>query len=159
MNRIVKECLKKYAGGECFFHELDDNIKFNKRILKKILGLVDSDSVLILIGEFGRQMISLIRQPKYAHQYILLDGSPRKGQQVYVEESNFRKSNYDRPIIFIDDSYFSGNTFQYCKGFIKGKYNLNIDRVVVAYNGSHYKKDYVTGLYDYIESHAVRGMS
>ena len=59
IHNIVNECIKKYTGGEEYFDALDDMIKNDEEILKKLFkesGSYLSDYIVVS-GEFGEKFI------------------------------------------------------------------------------------------------------
>jgi len=157
MFSIVEECLQKYVGGNTYFDELDDKIKYDPEILQELLDELRPGRVLILNGSFGFNMVHHIMEQKKAYPYILLTGSPRKNEEVDIYAMNMYGGKRDYPsAVFIDDTYFSGRTYYYCKGFIEAKFNLKVNTALVAYDGSRHKANNVVSLYRYYDHHSIK---
>lgn len=154
MKRIVKECLDRYVGGNKYFHELDDRIKFNRDILYA-MHLATEGTIRVLSGEFGRQFVQMLKDIDQLYDFILVEGSPRKNEDVRITKIDFTGGG--NGVVFIDDTYFSGKTFFYCKGLVKGKYDIDIDHSLVAYDGSKHKRKDVRSFYRYFDHHDSNG--
>jgi len=154
---IVEECLDKYKRGNKYFHEIDNKIKNDEEILGEILNRVGSQ-VIILSGEFGFNMLDYIMKQKRHYSYIYLSGSPRRNKDVEIYAMNYYGGKRDnKKAIFLDDTYFSGRTFYYMKGFIEGKFNLKLDMAVVGYDGHSHKLNHLQSLYRYFDYHDESG--
>ena len=155
--KIVEECLDKYKRGNKYFHELDEKIKYDKEIIKEMLSLTRG-RILILSGRFGFNVLHYILENKLPHSYIYLNGSPRKNEEVEIYAMKYYGGKRDnKKGIFLDDTFFSGRTYYYCKGFIEGKFDLKVDLALVAYDGHSHKLDYVDSLYRYFDYHDENG--
>ncbi|NCU32232.1 MAG: hypothetical protein EOM23_04715 [Candidatus Moranbacteria bacterium] len=157
MKKIVKECLDKYVGGNKYFHELDELIKYDDEILQEILNNVYSlKAVLILSGTFGKQMVNYIKKTSQNDfDYILLVGSPRKMEKVIIQETKLQ-NNYTTGV-FLDDTFFSGRTFFYSKGYVESEFDIFVSSAFVAYDGNKHKIDYLNSLYRYYDYHDING--
>lgn len=155
MEAIVKECLSKYVGGNKYFHEMDERIKYDPEILQAMLDGVYGANFLVLSGQFGRQMVDYIRAKNLQWNYILLVGSPRKYESTKILD--MRMYNHDLHGIFLDDTYFSGRTFFYCKGYVEAKFGISVYRALVAYDGSRHRDSSVSSLYRYYDYHDKDG--
>ncbi|MFW6026819.1 MAG: hypothetical protein ACOCRX_10805 [Candidatus Woesearchaeota archaeon] len=154
---IVKECLDKYERGNKYFHELDEKIKYDEEIFEEMLKQTRG-RVLILSGAFGFNILHYILKSKKHYSYIFLSGSPRKNDKVEIYAMNYYGGKRDnRKGIFLDDTFFSGRTYFYCKGFIEGKFDLEVDLALVAYDGHSHKLDYVDSFYRYFDYHTKDG--
>ena len=158
MKEIVKECIEKYKGGSKYFHEMDNLIKYDSEILQEILDSVGNDKVIILSGAFGLNMVHHIKEQKRNYAYIYLSGSPRKNEDVEIYAMHLYGGKRDfANAVFLDDTYFSGKTYYYCKGFIESRFNLKVNSALVAYDGCKHKQENVYSLYRYYDYHDLNG--
>ena len=152
MEKIVKKCLEKYIGGNKYFHELDELIKYDSEILQEMLDMAGNGRIIILSGAFGLNMVHHISAQEKFYGYILLSGSPRKNEDVEIYATNLYGGKRDFPkAIFLDDTYFSGKTYFYCKGYVEGKFGIKLDSALVAYDGCKHKQKTVESLYRYYD--------
>lgn len=159
MKQIVHKCLDKYKGGESYFNELDGMIKNNETLMVLFLMYVVQDSLcdnVILSGEIGLKYLQLQLQnkiPKHINIMVVNSGL-RKGKEITVGiMSNFEvipKSLNNQPIIFIDDSFYSGKTANKVEKFVNSRLGT-IKRKYVFYDGSKEKHDDVVSLYRYYD--------
>ena len=158
MQKIVEECLEKYEGGNAYFHAMDDKIKYDPEILDELLNAIGYGRLLILNGAFGFQMVHHIEAQNKSYPYILLVGSPRKQEEISVYAMNLYGGKKAYPTgIFLDDTYFSGRTYYYVKGYIEAMFGYPIKEAYVAYDGSKHRDTNVQSLYRYYDYHDVLG--
>lgn len=150
----VNYCLEKYVGGEIFFDELDNMVKFDKEVLKEFISLVKKkceftkDFRTIASGEFGLCL----------HNYklpvdILAQGGLRKGVKIsdlspFVEKGKI--------YFFLDDSYFSGKTAQVIKEEIERCGGV-FGGCFVIYDGSQKPLHLVDSIYRYYDNYDILG--
>jgi hypothetical protein len=152
---IVKEVVKQYIGGERYFDELDYRIKYNRTIIYALLGeFMGKDIGIALSGEFGDIVASIIDNENIPISYILVGGSPRRSQKLFIDTINGSANYYQ----FVDDSYFSGNTYKQVKDFIKKELNKHVSKVIkVAYDGSKEQNLDVYSFYRYYDHYDENG--
>ena len=137
MEPIVNECLRKYEGGEGYFNELDKMIKDNETLLVLFLLYAVQDSLIynvILSGGIGLRYMQLQLQNKIPN---------------YINEV-IPESLSDKPIIFIDDSYYSGKTAKKVDEFLHSRGTF-IFKTYVFYDGCKDKCVDVESLYRYYD--------
>ena len=147
----VNKCLEQYIGGEVFFDELDNSIKFDKELLRELYRKAKSENPncgVIASGEIGLCL----------HNYgfkvdILVPGGLRKNAKILNLEPFVCKG---REYIFIDDSYFSGKTAQIIQEEVE-RCNAKLKCVWVAYDGSYFAIHNVKSLYRYYDNFDILG--
>jgi len=159
MAKIVKECIDKYVGGNKYFDEMDDRIKYDEEILEELVeDMYCFGRVLILSGQFGRQMVSYLKEKHRYIDYILLVGSPRKMEKVTIKDIRLENFNVKlREAVFVDDTFFSGRTFFYCKGVVEATFGLQVNHAIVAYDGGKHEQSYLESLYRYYDYYDING--
>lgn len=158
MKKIVEECIEKYEGGNRYFHEMDNKIKYDDEILQEMLDRVPNGRLLVLSGAFGFNMVHKIQEQVRQYSYIFLSGSPRKNEKVEIYAMKMYGGKRDFPsAVFLDDTFFSGKTFFYCKGFIEAQFDIPVNSALVAYDGCKHKQDNVDNLYRYFDYHDLNG--
>ena len=157
MKPIVNECLDKYKGGEGYFNKLDNMIKSNETLMVLFLIYAVNDSLcdnVILSGEIGLKYLQLQLQNKIPEHIniMVVNGGLRKGKEITGGiMSNFEvipESLNNQPIIFIDDSFYSGKTANKVEKFVHSRLGT-IKCKYVFYDGSKEKYDDVYSLYRY----------
>ena len=159
MKPIVNECLDKYKGGEGYFNELDNMIKNNETLMVLFLMYAVQDSGVrnvILSGGIGLKYLHLQLQNKIPEHIniMVVNGGLRKGKEITGGiMSNFEvipESLNNYPVIFIDDSFYSGKTANKVEEFINSRGGI-LMRKYVFYDGSKEKHDDVYSLYRYYD--------
>lgn len=158
MKEIVKLCIEKYKGGNKYFHEMDNLIKYDSEILQEMLDKVEKTKFIVLSGAYEHNMVKHIKNQKKHRPYVYLSGSPRKNENVKISSTNIKKRQFKFLTgVFLDDTYFSGKTFFYCKGFVESKFNSKVNGALVAYDGCKHKQQNVDSLYRYYDYHDLNG--
>ena len=159
MKPIVNECLDKYKGGEGYFNELDGMIKNNETlmILFLIYAVHNSNCYdVILSGEIGLKYFKLQLEKKIPDyiNLMIVNGGLRKGNEItggIMSGCEVIPGDLGgRPIIFIDDSFYSGKTANKINSFVENRCG-KIKRCYVFYDGSKGKYDDVKSIYRYYE--------
>lgn len=157
MRPIVNECLDKYKGGEGYFNELDNMIKNNETLMVLFLMYAVQDSGVrnvILSGEIGLKYLKLKFENKIPNfiNLMIVNGGLRKGNEItggIMSNLEVIPGDLDgMPIIFIDDSFYSGKTHNKIETFLRSRESM-IYRTYVFYDGSKEKHDDVVSLYRY----------
>lgn len=159
MKPIVNECLEKYKGGEGYFNELDGMIKNNETLMVLFLMYavqVSCVTNVILSGEIGLKYLKLHLEnkiPDYIN-LMIVNGGLRKGNKITGGiMSNCEiipESLYNKQIIFIDDSFYSGKTANKIEDFLRSR-GSSIFTTYVFYDGSKEKYGSVKSLYRYYD--------
>lgn len=157
MKPIVSECLTKHIGGENYFNELDGMIKGNETLLVLFLLYAVQDSGVynvIMSGGIGLNYMHLQLQnkiPDYIN-LMVVNGGLRKGKDIIggiASRCEVIPNDFNRTkIIFIDDSFYSGKTFNKVESFVNSR-NGEIVRTYVFYDGCKNKYEDVVSLYRY----------
>ena len=151
MFQKVNELLEKYIGGQIFFSELDNAVKFDEEILTQLLQKANTiknaysnpqDILTIASGEIGLSLHNLGIQVDF-----LVKGGLRHNPND-INLKPFADKIKNKNFIFIDDSYFSGKTLQVIKEEIVS---------IVAYDGSRTKDNFVYSLYRYYDHYDILG--
>jgi hypothetical protein len=158
INEVVKDLLNKYVGGKTYFHILDDNIKFNENVIQEMLSSIANleNKMIVLSGEIAYQVKKYCDKNLPNQKYFITCGSPRKGQELKTDIDN---SNIDLSLetIFVDDTFYSGKTFEALKKYLLEEWSLPLDTCFVAYDGCKVKKQNVFSLFRYFDYHNLNG--
>lgn len=150
LDSIVKKLLLKHKGGEEFFDNLDKEIQKHISIVEQLLYMVCNSKSrgVIMSGSFGRFLRNYIETERYwLGVTLIVNGSLRKGEPIDDLEYLKHKIN-GKSFDFIDDSYYSGKTFNVVKSEIE-RLGGKMNNVYVVYDGSKNKDDRVHSLYRY----------
>ena len=159
MEPIVNECLREYEGGKCYFNELDRMIKDNETLLVLFLLYAVQDSGIynvILSGGIGLRYMQLQLKNKIPNyiNLMVVNGGLRKDNEITGGiMSNCEvipESLYDKQIIFIDDSFYSGKTANKVEDFLRSR-RSSIFKTYVFYDGCKEKYKDVESLYRYYD--------
>lgn len=141
----VNEYLEKYIGGEIFFDELDNALKFNKDMLTELINntrkvypshkIIASGEIALCLHNFG------------IHVDVIVQGSLRKGV-IPLKLTQFVTKG--ERYIFVDDSYFSGKTANIVKDALEME-GCVLDGISVIYDGCREKKNEVISMYRYYD--------
>ena len=160
MIQNVNSLLDKYIGGEIFFDELDDAIRTDDEIIKRLLHLstvIRSSSVwenenntrIVMSGKTGYA----IKEWGW-NADILLPGGLRKMTDAPLDFA--KQVEAGKIYFFVDDSYFSGRTESVVKEIIEHGGGI-FGGSIVAYDGCHEVKRNVWSLYRYYNHYDIRG--
>lgn len=138
----VQYIQKSIHGGEKFFNLMDEFILKNFSLFTtELLRHVQNKQTVVLTGQFGLHLKSQID----FESFILFNGGIRKGAKLEIIAcSNTVYPNY----VFIDDSYYSGRTCKTIDTFLNTQ-GLNLDKILVVYDGSILKQKNVISLFRY----------
>lgn len=143
----VNRCLEKYVGGEIFFDELDNALKFDRDMLVELLQktkLAHPHSKIIASGEIGLCLHNFQLPVDIIVQGGLRNDKAPLSLKKFVNEGEL--------YTFVDDSYFSGKTARIVKEALE-KEGCYFDGVSVIYDGCKEKKDNVMSMYRYYDHH------
>ena len=138
---IVNKCIQKYTGGEEYFDALDDMIKNDEDILKKLFkesGSYLSDYIVVS-GEFGEKFIRVnIEEMKNLNiGYFIFNGGLRKGNVPdVIEYMNPDGKIKTASITLLDDSTYSHTTLNVMFTETKKIINVLHADAYVVYDGS-----------------------
>jgi len=172
LNNIVEDILHQEGGGEKFFDRIDDAIKDPKNLditlalFNKIYEKYKSDFNLIVSGSYGKKILELTNQNKIkcGGTFVLMSGSITSHQNkmgLITKNKNVKIEFQDNHIgngkefIFVDDSYYSGTTYNLIKKFLEDK-GSSIKEVYVIYDGNDKPEDNRYSLYSYYDKHSGR---
>ena len=155
MSQITKKCIDSHGGGEEYFNELDDLIKNDEDFLMSYLTHISQSSVknIIVSGGIGYKIAVL--KHKYSwfledYNIVYVNGSLRKG--LPIQYSNWKLDSYkNQPLIFVDDSYYSGKTLRIVRTYIEEVLGGYLQDSYVFYDGSEDNLDDVVSLYRYYD--------
>lgn len=153
MFETVNRLLEKYVGGQIFFTELDNAVKFNIDILGQVVQKameLHPTAITIASGEIGLAMHNLGVRVGY-----LVPGGLRHTPEK-INLAPFADKIKGNKFVFIDDSYFSGRTALVVKEEIERLGGIFVGSVV-AYDGSKEKDTSVDALYRYYNHYDVLG--
>jgi hypothetical protein len=165
MKNIIDNNLSKIGGGNKFFNNIDNSFKLTKNLdlIQSIFNKMNNNKNfnLILTGGFGDWVLLNIKKGKLKvpGNLILVNGSLRgknnklnkitsgkKVEIIYKKDENISNKKF----ILFDDSYYSGSTEKSIKTFLK-KYNSNIIKTYVLYDGNDKKDINRESLYRYYD--------
>lgn len=174
ITKIAQEELKKTHGGREYFDIIDHQLKLPKNldIIKSVFNQINKeqgkDFNLILTGGFGDWILSLIKKGviKVPNNVVSTNGSIRgsgntldkytKGKEVDIIH---KKGDIDnQQFVLFDDSFYSGSTKKALEEFLK-KYNSNIYKTYVVYDGNDKKDKNRFSLYRYYDYHSGTELS
>jgi len=147
----INDLLERFVGGEIFFDELDDYIKTDINIIKKMEELMRNrlpprnEYKIIVSGEFGLNLINLGGTVD-----LVVKGGLRKGAKINLDFVKKKIEGYK--FAFVDDSFFKGRTRNVIKAEIE-RLGGEFLGTVVAYDGSIKKDENVHSLYRYYDHH------
>ena len=152
----VNALLELYIGGQIFFTELDNAVKFDKEILnalhtrmQEIFGK-DHGLYTIASGEIGLAMHNL----GVGVDYLVPGGLRHNPNKINL--APFKHGIEGNHFLFIDDSYFSGKTAMVVKEEIEKLGGIFVG-TLVAYDGSKTRDKDVWSLYRYYDYHDILG--
>ena len=151
----VNRFLEEYQGGQIFFTQLDNAVKFDPEILNDLIAAVQAEFesnnlITISSGEIGIA---------FHNFHIPIDIIVPGGLRFNPEKINLAFYNFDftnKDVVFIDDSYFSGRTYTVVKEAVEAL-GGNMIGAYVAYDGCRYKDPMVRSLYRYYDHFDVLG--
>lgn len=149
----VNKLLEQYIGGQVFFTELDNAVKFDAKILSDLTNKVmelHPYSRTIASGEIGLAMHNL-----GVHVDFLVPGGLRHDPSK-INLAPFAGQIKGQKFVFIDDSYFSGRTALVVKEEIERLGGIFVGSLV-AYDGSREKDPTVDSLYRYYDHFDILG--
>ena len=149
----VNKLLEQYIGGQVFFTELDNAVKFDAKILSDLTNKVmelHPYAHTIASGEIGLAMHNLGVQVDF-----LVPGGLRHDPSK-INLAPFAGQIKGQKFVFIDDSYFSGRTALVVKEEIERLGGTFIGSLV-AYDGSREKDPTVDSLYRYYDHFDILG--
>lgn len=152
LDEIVKDLRVKHRGGRSFFDALDSEIK---NILNEdmIIQLVkgNPNEWIVTSGEFGRKLYKMWKDGKFKCKGVVVFNGKISTFKIGV--INYFPSDFDinnKDFIYVDDSYFSGQTVQKISEFLSN-FNSRIKHVSVIYDGSKVKKKNVYSFFRYYD--------
>lgn len=144
-NKLIKQfreyieyALKEYVGGEKYFDKVDDFVKCNPDFIKVLT--TQATYPIITTGEFGRLIQSKVNVVYCA------PGGLRKGNKCNIPNGLLKDKYYT----IVDDSYYSGKTIEVIDKELR-KHGAQVKEIIVAYDGSKEKREYVKSLYRYYD--------
>lgn len=149
----VNDLLEKYIGGQIFFTELDNAVKFDVEILAELITKsmdIHPTAITIASGEIGLAMHNLGVRVGY-----LVPGGLRHDPSK-INLTPFAEKIKGNKFVFIDDSYFSGKTAMVVKEEIERLGGIFVG-TVVAYDGAKQKDPDVNSLYRYYDHFDLLG--
>lgn len=159
MFQKVNELLEKYIGGQIFFSELDNAVKFDEEILTQLLTKANAiksaypnpqDILTIASGEIGLSLHNL----GIPVDFLVKGGLRHNPNDINLKP--FADKIKNKSFIFINDSYFSGKTLQVVKEEIE-RLGGKVIFSMVAYDGSRVKDNFVYSLYRYYDHYDILG--
>lgn len=107
------------------------------------------DEIIIASGKFGSFFNNWWNaNTNYNNKLIIVNGGLRVGNKIDL--SYIKDYIKNKKFIFIDDSFYSGKTRNTIKNELE-KYNANLNKTYVIYDGSKARDDNVCSLYRYYD--------
>lgn len=156
MRKTVKEyaadCSKVYEGGEEYFNEIDKKIKGNKDLLLSYIQIaVDQTGCknIILSGGMFEAVCNAIKDGRKTEWNLYkISGNLRSYKCSFKCPPDFAFLYRDKDFVFVDDSFYSGKTYEQVKSFIESADGRLIAEYVF-YDGSKDKRENIHSLYRY----------
>ena len=150
ISNIVKDLLSKYKGGRRFFDALDDSIKsiYNEDMIISLLK-GNSNEWIASSGEFGDKVYKLWKEDKIKCLGMVVFNGKMNHLKIGINSwypNDFDISN--KKFIYVDDSYFSGNTAKKINNFLSER-NSKIKSIFVIYDGSKNRSKMVKSFFRY----------
>ena len=106
---IVNRLLEQYVGGQIFFTELDNAVKFNEKLIRELHTLLRHSTthplpLTIASGEFGLSLHNL----SIPVDFLVPGGLRHDPSKINLKPFEWKIKN--QTICFLDDSFFSGRT-------------------------------------------------
>ena len=155
--QIVEKVLLTHERGEEFFSEMDRILAFelNVELFSELRKMVPKGYGIVLSGKFGKQFAQAINEHKLEFcPYLLVEGGIRSGASVKLIGAY---GNLQKNYVFIDDSIFSGTTYNVIKHWIETYYGSTVVKCVVAYDGWPEKRNDVESIFRWYDE--VNAMS
>jgi len=153
IEKIVTECLEKHEGGAEYFDLLDSKFRETKNqdLVNNLLENVQT-KLIVVTGEFGKVILEnhlAGNSPDNIEEVIWVNGGLRKSDKIIKTITSGVTSLRYRKYTFVDDSYYSGNTFNTIKKHLFYNYDMNCDIIQVLYDGSLEIDNKVVSFYRY----------
>jgi hypothetical protein len=143
LKAIIRSCLRQYTGGEAFFNALDAAIR-DENVTDGFIPFLDRDSPLVVSGAFGRFFFDTY-SCVFKHIHIVPGGLRNGGTCPRLKQG---EELIDRDVIVLDDSLYSGKTFE-AMSIAARRCGAKSVRALVVYDGSPEYRDDVSGLFRY----------
>lgn len=167
MVKIAQDELKSHKGGDIYFNKIDSVLKLTKNIdvIKEVFNQIKADNKnfnIVLTGGFGDWILSLIKKRilNVDGNVVMISGSLRgtnnklgkisKGKDIEILYKKFDIENQE--FILFDDSFYSGSTKDAIEKYLR-KFNSNIVKTYVLYDGNDEKNPKIKSLYRYYDYH------
>lgn len=116
-------------GGERFFTELDENLRTVEALQEFLYFVPRNFNNIICSGKFGK----FLKDNSSFYNLINVEGGLRKGGTVDLSKYHDRIEG--KVFVFLDDSFYSGNTCRAIRKAIEREGGL-LHRTYVMYDGS-----------------------
>lgn len=158
VSEYTKLCVKNETGGESYFNKLDQYIKNDIELVTSYIDFIVNQTKcknIIMSGELAEKVIGYKQKHKMAFangvSLYKVQGGLRHGVEIsYPEEFSFIFAN--KEFVFLDDSYYSGNTYKAVKNFIN-KVGGKVIAAYVFYDGS--RDGIINSLYRYYDNKQI----
>ena len=153
MFETVNKLLEQYIGGDIFFTELDNAVKFDQNVLAKLIDQVSEKfpkAKTIASGEIGLSMHNL----GVKIDFLVPGGLRFDPDKINLEPFKYKIDGYE--FVFIVDCYFSGKSALVVKEEIE-KLGGTFLGSFVAYDGCREKDPTVHSLYRYYDHFDLLG--
>ena len=158
VSKYTKLCVKNETGGESYFNKLDQYIKNDIELVTSYIDFIVNQTKcknIIMSGELAEKVIGYKQKHKMAFangvSLYKVQGGLRYGAEIsYPEEFSFIFAN--KEFVFLDDSYYSGNTYKAVKNFIN-KVGGKVIAAYVFYDGS--RDGIINSLYRYYDNKQI----
>lgn len=149
---IIERLLKTHVGGESYFSALDaelltaDNFDITEELVKGF-----EDTNWVVTGNYGFWLLANREELGLKGELRHFSGNLREDKHpaLLAIKGNPCGENYT----FLDDSFYSGKTYNKIVDIMAFKYDKRVNQIRVAYDGSKRKPDNITSLYRYYERH------
>jgi len=149
----IKKLLAVYTGGESFFNHLDEAIRQNLPLIHLLFEKLRAEypeSHFVLTGAFGQTVLH--KTAYLSENDLVVSGNLRKGKNLDLRAYKWKIAG--KSYVFVDDSYYSGTTYNCIKNAI-GSVGGKIDAIAVCYDGSLKKREDLMSFYRYYDHFAA----
>lgn len=149
IDNIVKNLLDEYNGGKPFFNALDLEIKKNPDMILELVKDLSNDWIASS-GGFGDLVYEMYEKGEIKCKGIVIFNgkmcTKNKGVSCwYPHDVDLDNKEFT----YIDDSLFSGKTYQNIDNYLKQEHSSKISKISVVYDGSKELNPIVKSLFRY----------
>jgi hypothetical protein len=137
LEQAVKSLMGEYGeGGTPYFDALDAEIRSRQNLILPLIGSLPRYRPIAMQGKFGLIVYNMFltmftNWQVFTPGLIWLKSSPRTGEKTEI----WMRGDFDYNPVFIDDSMYSGKTYEAVDRVIEEYIGLNVQSAHVIYDG------------------------